>query len=163
MSQENPETVQPKTVTSAQTLRKASAERIEGVLVELPSGAVVRCKRPSIGKLIAEGHIPTDVAAVLFDQEESKPGKQARVNPKEMPKLLNLQRYIAEQAVVEPAIVENPDYDKNQVSIDVFDDADLSFIMQFVQTGNKDLALFRSVGAGDMARPGVQEVPGAAS
>ena len=137
MTQETPET---KTVSSSSDFKQRGQER-KGGLVELPSGLIVRCARPSINTLIAEGYIPGDVASALMAASESK----GKVDPANLGKLIQLQRLVAVHSVLEPKMVDEPDYEKGEAHIDDLSDIDLGFILEYVQSGNADLAKFRSL------------------
>lgn len=134
MSTEKPENAAP-AVSSAQQFLNQRKEREEGKVVTLPSGLLCRVKRPSIQKLLRDGHIPSDVAAGLANQT---PGQSADIND-----LLTIATAIAKEAFVDPQIVDEPDYAKGQIAVTDLDENDLAFIVTFVQTGNEDIAKFR--------------------
>lgn len=130
-------------VTSAQQFLERRKAREEGALVTLPSGLVVRLGRPSVTKLVASDIIPGDAAAALANAQAG-----GKVDVK---KLQELATIIAKQAIKEPVVSDNPDYEKGEVSIDDFDDEDIEFIVQYVQSGNQDIAKFRQLRSGSTA------------
>lgn len=146
----------PLAVSSASDFQKRRDERENGTVLELPSGVVVRCKRPSVNKLIAQGIVPQEVAATIMSGYASK----AKMGTKEFKHMMETQKILAIQAVVEPKVVEgDAKYDENEISIDDLSDEDQGFIMLFVQEGVTDLANFRSLIASRPAGPNMQAVP----
>jgi len=139
MSQEKPEINLE--VSAAQEFKKRSEARQSGETLELPSGLVVRCGRPSINKLIASGHIPSEVASALVGS--AKGGDT--VDLKNFGKLYELQQLVARAAIIAPKIVDEPDYENGEAHIEDFSDIDLGYILEYVQSGVSDLAKFRNV------------------
>lgn len=143
MTQESPvdsPTKETPQVTSAAEFAAKRKERTEGKVIMLPSGVSVRVRRPSINGLIANGHVPSDVAAVLMSGQTRNVSQGTR----EFSKLVDLQKIVAKHSVVEPKVVDgDADYDKGEVSIDDFADEDLSTILVYVQSGVADLGKFR--------------------
>lgn len=140
---DNPSTETPTqtaTVTPAAEFAKKREERLKGKVITLPSGVSVRVRRPSINNLIASGHVPSDVAAVLMSGQSS----QAVQGTKEFSKLVQLQKIVAKHAVIEPKIVDGePNYGNGEIAIEDFTDEDLTSILIFVQSGVADLGKFR--------------------
>lgn len=150
MSKETPEVdtsanqapEQPTAVTSAADFKKQSEARKAGVMLTLPSGAVVRVGRPSVNKLIAAGHVPSDVAAVIMQGGNKN---ASNLGAKEFAKLVELQRIVTLHAVIEPKVVDGEaNYDEGEISIEDLTDDDQSAILIYVQSGVTDLSKFRS-------------------
>ena len=128
-------------VSSVADFRKKSASRNEVKTLELPSGAVVKLRRPSVQSLIRDGHIPADVAASL--QPSGDPTTSQQLNPAQMKKYLELLDLIVLNTVVEPKLVPAGQGDETSVGVDELEDADKGFIMAYVQTGVDSLSSFR--------------------
>lgn len=141
-SAEEPQDV-PQAVSAVSEFQKRAQDRTVGTLITLPSGVVVRVARPSVSKMIAMGHVPSDVAQVIMSGNAEKASQS--VGTKEFTKLMELQEIIAVHAVLEPKVVQGvANYDEGQISVEDLTDEDLSTILLYVQKGVTDLASFRS-------------------
>ncbi len=140
---DSPTTQSDQSVSSASKFAQRNKERTEGKILELSDGLFALVRRPSVNKLIASGHVPSDVAGVLMSGNASG----ALKGTKEFSKLVELQQIVARHALVKPKVVEDgvkPDYDNDEIAIDDLMDDDLSKILLYVQSGVTDLAKFRS-------------------
>ena len=135
----------PQVVSSAKDFFLRRKKRDEAVAVELPSGLVVSLKRPSVDKLIRDGHIPSDLAVSL-----QKASGGAGLKGGDLEKYYQVTDLITVHSVVEPKVLKSDkelteeQYEAGYISINDIEDTDKAFIMDYVQTGVTDLKPFRS-------------------
>lgn len=111
---------------------------VEGELVKLPSGIVVRLIRPNISYLLRTQKIPVDLMQVLIKQAE---GKSAQTYD-EMVKNADAIDAILLEAFVEPKLVkENPT--ENELCVTDLEDADRGMAFLYVQSGVQSASSFR--------------------
>lgn len=138
----------PKTVSNAQAFRKKKLEYDEGTIIELPSGLVVKVKRPSVPHMIRAGKLPASLAAAQFRVQTG-----GESSDKDVERIYQLQLKIVELALIEPKVTATPDYDQNEISIDDIEPGDCDAIYAWVNGGEEALAKFRNNGEGVSATP----------
>jgi len=137
MSTETPESNQK--YTSAQEFKKRRQAREQGEPLELPSGLVVKVRRPEIPKLIADELIPADLVQEFIKVQSDT----SNLNATQLVKLMQFQKAMAKHALLEPKIVDEPNYDSGEISIDDLDQDDLDVVWSYVNGGSKAVAQFR--------------------
>lgn len=127
-----------KLTPAAEIRRKAKETIVEGKLVELPSGIVLRLARPSLAVMLKTGKIPGSlVSAAIKQMQGSTP-----MTPEQVKESIEVVELILMESVKEPTLVkENPT--EGQICLDDLSDEDRGFIFQYVQTGALDLRPFR--------------------
>jgi hypothetical protein len=143
MNQENPEVKSQ--ASSAQQFKEFREKRLQPHTLTLPSGLVVSLKRPSIKILISSGVIPDAIAGKIMNMDKDTSGKTV-IRPQQMHDIVEFQKIVATHALVSPKVVDQPDYDNNEISIDDIDADDQDAIMSFVVEGveaDKTAASFR--------------------
>lgn len=146
MSTETPENAKQEElkVSSAQSFRAKRDARNKTEMVELPSGEVVELKRPAIDRLIREGHIPADVAVSVQRLQGQDSGT---LKGKELKDYFEVIDLITIYSIVSPKVkkgeLTDAEYDEGFISINDIEENDKVFVMQYVQSGNKDLSKFR--------------------
>jgi hypothetical protein len=134
----------PQVVSSAKDFFLRRKKRDEAVAVELPSGLVVSLKRPSVDKLIRDGHIPSDLAVSL-----QKASGGAGLKGGDLEKYYQVTDLITVHSVVEPKVLKGDkelteeQYEAGYISLNDIEDTDKAFIMEYVQTGVANLKSFR--------------------
>lgn len=119
----------PLEASSAKEFKRKVAERDRSKPLKLPAtGLTVLCKRPAITALIQQGIIPDQIADKIINTQ----GGAQRVEVKDLPRILELQQIVAKHSITSPEVVDEPDYDKNQISVKDIDPDDLTFIFQYV-------------------------------
>lgn len=142
------------TVSNAQAFRKKKLAEDEGSIIELPSGLVVKVKRPSVPHMIKAGKLPASLAAAQFRLQT----QATQPSDKDIERIYQFQLKIVELALLEPRVEATPDYDKNEISIDDIEAIDLDAIYAWVNGGNEALERFRTDGTGLSARPSSETV-----
>lgn len=137
-------------VSSAQAFRKKKLDYDEGEVISLPSGLVVKVKRPSVPHMIKAGRLPASLAAAQFRMQTS----QNEASDKDVERIYQLQLKIVELALIEPKVAQAPDYDAGEISIDDIEPTDCDAIYAWVNGGDEALSKFRDGGAGLPAGPG---------
>ena len=144
-------TKKPLTVSNAQAFRKKKLEYDEGTIIELPSGLVVKVKRPSVPHMIKAGRLPASLAAAQFRMQTSN----SEASDKDIERLYQLQLKIVELTLIEPKVTsQNPDYEAGEISIEDIEPTDCDAIYAWVNGGDEALSRFRDGGAGLPAGPG---------
>lgn len=139
MSTEKPENTKPLQITSASDFRKKSRkELVEGELVELPSGNVVRLARPSLANMIKDGRIPSSlIPAAMGTVQGATPQ-----NAQELKKSIEVIDSVLIHSFVEPKLVkENPSDD--EIELADLSDNDRAAAFSYVQGGVALLKKFR--------------------
>lgn len=137
MSKETPENT---TISSAQDFKKQREAREAGDVLTLASGLTVRLRRPDITVAIAKGLVPSNILQTFMKlQGQTKDAVEAD----DIQALLSLQRIMAELALVEPKVVNEPDYGNGEISIDDLESSDLDEIWNYVNGGIASVELFR--------------------
>ncbi len=140
---------------------KKSSEDIK--TLELPSGRVMKLKRPAMAKLIRQGLIPTHCYKVAMGQVDLSNPKN--VDPETLKAVIDLMSIYISVAAVEPKVVMKDPVPADAIHIDSLDDDDLTFIFTKVggdrvaggkQSGNLDGFSEKPEGSAD--RPASQEV-----
>jgi hypothetical protein len=127
-------------VTPVSEFKKKSQTREEGELVRLPSGFVVRLRRPNLIPLLKQGVIPAELFEVITKQSG---GDFSPKTTKEIQDGIEAVDTILIAAFIEPKLVrENPNED--EISLDNLDDEDRGAAYIYVQQGVKDFKFFRS-------------------
>lgn len=140
MSTEKPENLQVTPV--ADIIKKANSVIREGVLVELPSGIVMRVARPKLATLLRSGKIPQSLTSAALRQAEGR----RLLTQDEVKESLEVLEIVLMEAVKEPKIVKGTTPKEGEITFDHLTDDDQGFLFQFVQSGNTDLRPFRPVG-----------------
>jgi hypothetical protein len=134
MTQENPVST-PQSVSKAQDFKKASQEHSQPKSFTLPvTGLTVMVKRPSIKQLLAQGHVPDKIAQRIINLPPDAQGKTS-VSKKDLPDFIELQKVVVKHAMVSPEVVDEPDYDNNQIAITDLVDDDVDAIFDYVTQG----------------------------
>jgi hypothetical protein len=122
-----------------QTITPASAwkARATGEIVELPSGATVRIRRPSLFALARTGNIPNPLAAAVIrylavtdETEIVTPDQQARSYQENA----TVYASIAAVSLTEPRVILDriPDYDGGEIAPEDLSTVDLIYIYNYV-------------------------------
>lgn len=128
-----------KPTSASQFKAKARKTKVEGVLMELPSGNFATIRRPSIAELLKNGTIPNTLIGSALRQMSGK----GATNQKEIKESIELVDFLLSLSFVEPQLVlENPN--ESQISLDDLTDEDRGFVFMYVQQGVADLEKFRS-------------------
>ena len=138
MSQEKPETT-AQTSSSAHEFKQKRELRNKVTPLELKPGLFALVQRPSIRSVLASGHVPDAVAGKILNLKEDKDGK-VKVDPTDFKDLIVLQKAVTKMAMVSPKVVDEPDYDKDEISIEDLDDEDIDKVFAFVTEGGSDTA-----------------------
>jgi hypothetical protein len=124
-------------VTSAKEFRQKSQKASEGELVTLPSGAVVKLRKPSLTGLLKKGLVPAHLLSVAMGSGEDK-----KLTADDLKKGVELTDFILMEAFVEPKLVrENPTED--EICLDDLTDEDRFHVQAYAQGGASDLNSFR--------------------
>ena len=134
MTQEKPVTTAQTSSSSAQSFKQAREDRNKVLPLELKPGLVVLVQRPSIKSIIASGNVPDGVAGTILNMKPNKDGT-AKVQPSDLKDLIVFQKAVARMSVVSPKIVDEPDYDKDEISLDDLDDEDIDKIFAHLTEG----------------------------
>jgi hypothetical protein len=128
--------------TSAAQFRKDTQTRKDGELITLSSGHVLRIARPSINGLMKTGQLPTELSNAAIKMQQSDGNKP--ISADEMKKYVEYNERIISLSVVSPRIVDNPNYDNDEISIDDLADDERTEVLQYVQGGLDALIKFRT-------------------
>jgi hypothetical protein len=149
----------PKKVTSAKAWKKAS----QGIQLELPSGNVVKARRPGVQNLLATGYLPDSLMPIINESIQkgkalppSKIQETIDSNSSVLLEIMDATDRIAAKCVIEPVVryhrvevdgewedIPDEDRDDEIVYTDDIDDGDKSFIFQWAMGGSADLERFR--------------------
>ena len=133
-------TRKPLKVSSADEWRKIN---VEGEVVQLPSGFVVRLRPVSMDFLWKTGKIPdalTNIVASIIST-----GTVATNNVLEDAKnIMDLKQVLVEASMIEPKIAIEPDYKNNEISYFDLSSEDTEFVMSWAQRPQKELINFRT-------------------
>lgn len=139
---ESPENTQaqPQTVSSAQQFKQAREAREKGDVITLSSGLSVRLKRPDVTQMISRGLIPSNMVQGFMSLQ----GKdQSKITGEDVATILQFQREMAKHALTEPKVVDEPNYDNGEISIDDLSSDDLGEVWQYVNGGLEAVEKFR--------------------
>lgn len=152
---ENPENQTPQ-VSSAADFKKQREAREKGDILTLQSGLTVRLKRPDVTQIIAKGLIPANMVQRFMNLQ----GKdETAVKAEDIEAVMIFQRAVAKYALMQPTVVDEPDYDQDQISIDDLESGDLDEIWAYVNGGISAVELFREKRtSGVSARPNSEAV-----
>ena len=151
MSKEIPESLE---LTSASEIRKFKEQRETGQVIELPSGIVVRVRKPDISKLITDGEIPNELLSIALGKESLD-----EMTPEGIQKGLQMMNLLVCHSLVSPKIVEESPQD-NEILISDLSEEDKGFIVGDAQAEVGKLKPFRKSGSKqDADRPSVQKIP----
>ena len=98
MSTETPESLK---VSSAQDIRKNSAEKNKGTLLKLPIGFVVKLMEPDLIEMIRNGQMPADLIEVALNNKQGLD----KTNVKNIPLFFEFMKRMILITVVEPVVV----------------------------------------------------------
>lgn len=133
--------------TSLEELREANRKTQEGELVTLPSGLVLKIKRPSISKLLRDQKIPQSLVGAAIRMTNGRDTSSAS----ELAENIKLMESILAQAIVEPEGMTQED-------IENLSDEDKGTCFLYIQQGVADLDSFRNKLARQTARPNLSKV-----
>lgn len=137
MSTEKPENI---AVSSAEQFKQRRLKKEQGELLELTSGLTIKVKRPEIAKLISSGIVPANLVQVFLNQK----GKSTdNISAEDLSKLMQFQKIVAQNSVIEPKIVDEPDYNNGEIALEDIEDTDLEDIWQYVNGGLEAVKSFR--------------------
>lgn len=138
MSTEQPEN---KAVSTALDFKKKREARDSGDILTLQSGLTVRLRRPEISKLIARGFIPAQLVQRFMNLKPET--SKGNIKPEDIEALLELQTLTTKYALLEPKIVDEPNYENNEISIEDLDTEDIEEIWAYANGGVEEVAKFR--------------------
>lgn len=123
------------------TVTPASAWKRKTEVVQLPSGAVAELKKPSVISLaLRGGRLPESLSAIVFDSLNGRKRQDTEnwkpENPGEIADLMDV---ICTGAFVNPAIVEQPDYEAGQISIEDVQEEDKLWVLNWAGVGGGEL------------------------
>jgi hypothetical protein len=131
------------------------SSRLQGVLVELPSGNTARIRRQvDLMVMLKTGQIPNPLAGIIHEMIRSgaKDFPKDKMDEKPINQMLQMVEDICVKVFIEPR-VEAPPQDlvdreefqpsEGAISVDDLTVQDKFFVFQFVQGGSKDLEPFR--------------------
>lgn len=124
--------------TGASAFRDRSKKRTDGEYLELSSGVTIRIKRPSISGLIKSGQLPSELASAAVKIQSGSP-----TTSNDMKLFVEYNERIARLSLIEPRVVDTPDYDNGEISFDDLEDTDQTEILLYVNGGLDALAKFR--------------------
>ncbi len=133
---------EPKAQTTASDFRKTSQARKAGELITLSSGHTLRISRPSVNNLVKSGQLPSELANAAIKMQSG-----GTINDQDMKRYVEYNERIVKLSVVSPKIVDEPNYDNDEISVDDLDDNERSEILLYVNGGLEALAKFRSNGS----------------
>ena len=119
-------------ISSASDFKKKADERNKVEVLTLPSGLIVKLKRPAISKLLKEKLIPAELLNSVYSSAsvggETKPDIAKSIEF--MDKMITL-------SLLEPLVKEAPDYDAGEISIEDIAEDDKGAIFTFINEGGK--------------------------
>lgn len=124
----------------------------------LPSGAVVLLRRPDITALIMEsetGDVPEAFTAQVLDSLKPKTGRKNgrkegfewQPEASDLPVISRFMTLIIRAAFVSPRIVDNPDYEADQIAMSDLTQADKQWVFGWAMPGMEMAAASRFPGA----------------
>ena len=136
MSTETPESLK---VSSAQDIRKNSAEKNKGTLLKLPSGFVVKLMEPDLIEMIRNGQMPADLIEVALNNKQGLD----KTNVKNIPLFFEFMKRMILITVVEPVVVDSDECKENEISYKDLSDNDKMAIFNGWRYEGKSLETFR--------------------
>jgi hypothetical protein len=138
MNEEKPQTAVK--VSSALDFKKKREQSDKTETIKLDaSGLFVEVKRPRLKMLISTGMIPDSVASLMLNSDPTA------LKPKDLPKLIEMQRIVTMHTIVSPKVVEGAaNYDAGEISIDDLEDGDVNTVWAWYNGGNEGIESFRS-------------------
>lgn len=148
------------TVTSPKQWKKTDPE---GVLVELPSGNVVRCKRPGMQKFVELGMVPNALIPIVDTalKDHLPPKIDDVINDQSLLEATNVfMDDVFLHCVVEPEVLpvpipdeegDVPEREEDVLYIDEVEMEDRVFVFQFSVGGTRSVQRFRQLQVTDMA------------
>ena len=134
---------QSKLVLSEPDVWKKRGQDRTGRYVELPTGPVVKVRKPKLLDMFASGQIPGELINLSRSSSEAEMEKKIEGSPEARKKTMEMMNAVVKAAIVEPEIVDEPDYDKQQIHIDDLDMADKLFVYKIAMGGTEELKKFR--------------------
>lgn len=135
----NAQPVQGAAPTSASAFRQKAQERDSGALVELSSGNTVRIARPSVSKLIKTGQLPSELANAAIKVQAG-----GNTSTQDLDKFIQYQERLVKLAMISPKVVDQPNYENDEININDLADDEQTEILLYVNGGLDALAKFRS-------------------
>jgi hypothetical protein len=109
-----------------------------GEILELPSGLIVRIKRPKLAVMMKNGIIPSDLLNMSLDVTTGKTSS----NPADIQKAIQVMEIILMNSFIEPRLVEKI-AGEGEIALEDLTDDDRAFAFAFVQSGRTGLERFR--------------------
>lgn len=142
------------TLSGAAAFRDRSKRQEAGELLELPSGMVVKVRRPNENKLIQNGHIPAQLAMSSLNIQMQK------ATAADLKNMAALQRLYARLTVVDPVVVEGEPSSDTEISVDDFNSDELTEVYFYAIGGLDGLRRFRERGQSLPAGPNSEALSG---
>ena len=108
----------------------------EARCIKLPSGKVLKLKRPTMASLLRKGVIPTHCYKITMGQANMSDPK--KIDPEDFKALLDLMAIYVSEAAVEPKVVMKDPVPADAIHIDLLEDDDLMYIFNVM--GGRQLA-----------------------
>lgn len=134
MPQETP----VKKVSSAKEIKKTTKERLEGKVLNFPSGFSAKVRRPVISTMLRQGKIPADLTnATIRQLNNDNP-----ISQKEVIENIKWIELVFAEAFIDPRFnAETPA--EEEIGSEDLTDQDRMFLFDFIQRGVSDLGPFR--------------------
>ena len=160
LNQDQPQTApEPQTSAAgtnvASQFRDRAAREQKGETLELTSGITVTVRRPSITNMVRSGVIPGQLAGAALKYDKNQP-----MSERDVQRLFEMKQIVVKHALVTPRVVEDPNYDNNEIAFTDLNEDEINDIYMYVQVGLVELTKFRTQRSGDAAGSDSSEVPG---
>lgn len=132
-----------KLVLSEPDVWKQRGQDRTGKYITLPTGPIVKVRKPKLLDMFASGQIPGELINLARNKTEDELNKKIEGNPEARKKTLEMMNAVVKAAFVEPKIVDEPDYDKQEIHVDDLDMSDKLFVYKIAMGGTEELKKFR--------------------
>lgn len=139
----------------ASRFRDRSQRNIEGELLTLTSGEKFRVRRPSITNMVKTGQVPANVAGAALKFDSGKP-----MSDRDVTRLFELKEIVTTHSLLSPKIVENPNYEEDEIALSDLTEDEINDVYTYVQVGLEELTRFREKRQRDAAGPDSETVSG---
>lgn len=122
--------------------------------VTLPSGKVVKLKRPDLVSMISgEGDVPDVLSNMILSMVNGSGGsKEIDINPETLPQIMSSLNVIAKACFVEPLLWDNPQRDETHIPVSWVTFGDKGFVMAWALGGQYEpVKTFPPAANGNMA------------
>lgn len=110
-------------------------------VVTLPSGLVVKLRKPSVTRMATMGNLPTQLLSFL-DKNGNNPSEESLKKPENLQMLLLMMKYMIIDVFVEPKVSMTG---TNEVlGIDELLESDIEFLQKWINQGVESLKTFRT-------------------